>query len=122
MVGGGGREFGKAVGAGRGEWNAGGADEGKGDWVGGHAETDGGEAGGDDGRNDRRLFEVLFQDQGQRAGPESTGQAVSDFWPVPYQGLRHFDRSYVDDERAGGGSAFDGVNAGYGFGVEGVGS
>jgi hypothetical protein len=28
----------------------------------------------------------------------------------------------VDDERAGGGSAFDGVDAGYSFGVEGVGA
>jgi hypothetical protein len=28
----------------------------------------------------------------------------------------------VDDERAGGGPAFDSVDAGHGFGVEGVGS
>ncbi len=28
----------------------------------------------------------------------------------------------MDDERAGAGSAFDGVDAGYSFGVEGVGS
>ena len=28
----------------------------------------------------------------------------------------------MDYERTGGGSAFDGVDAGYGFGVEGVGS
>src|ERR1700676_5533986 len=51
VVGGGGREFGGAVGAGRGEWNAGGADESKGDRMRGHAEADGGEACGDYGRN-----------------------------------------------------------------------
>ena len=64
----------------------------------------------------------MFQHQRQRAGPESPGQAVGDFWPVRDQRLRHFDRSYVDDERTGGGSAFDGVDAGHSFGVEGVGA
>jgi hypothetical protein len=46
----------------RGEWNAGGADESQGDRMRGHAETDRGEARGDYGRDDRRLFELLFQD------------------------------------------------------------
>jgi hypothetical protein len=60
--------------------------------------------------------------QGQRARPESTGQAVGDFWPVCNQRLRHFDQSYVDNERAGAGSSFDGVDAGYRFGIEGIGA
>jgi hypothetical protein len=64
----------------------------------------------------------LGEYQGQRAGPESADQTVSDFWPVCNQRLRHFDRSYVDDERAGAGSSFDGVDAGYRFGIEGIGA
>ena len=53
MVSGGGGEFGEAVGAGRGEWKGGGADESERNRVGGHAEADGGEAGGDYGRDCR---------------------------------------------------------------------
>ncbi len=56
------RKFGEAVGARCGEGNAGGADEGKGDGMRWHAQTDGGEIGGDDGRDDWLLFQLLFQD------------------------------------------------------------
>ncbi len=110
------RKFGEAVGAGCSEWNTGSTDEGERDGMPGHAQTNRGEIGGDDVRNDG----LLFQYQGQRAGPESAGQALSDFWPVGNQRLRHFDRGYVDDEGAGTGSAFNGVDPGCRFSIEGI--
>src|SRR5208282_1393737 len=122
VLGGGRRKFGEAVGAGCCDGNAGGADEGKRDRVRGHPETDGGKAGGDDVGNCRLLFELLFEHQRQRAGPESAGQTAGDFWPVRDQPLRHFYGCYVDNKRASARSAFHSVDAGYSFGVEGVGA
>jgi hypothetical protein len=61
VVGGGGGEFGEAVGAGCGEWNAGGADEGKRDRMRGHAETNRGKVGGNDGRDARLLVELFVE-------------------------------------------------------------
>lgn len=64
----------------------------------------------------------LSEYQGQWAGPELTRQSFSGLWPIHNQRLRHFDRCDVDDERAGVRSAFDRIDAGYRFGIQGIGA
>jgi hypothetical protein len=60
--------------------------------------------------------------QSQWAGPELARQAFSGLWPIHNQRLRHFDRCDVDDKGTRARSAFDRIDAGYGFGVEGIGA
>ena len=118
VLGSGGGKFGEAVGTGSGEGHVGGTDESERDGMGWHAEGDGRKSGGD-GVGNRRL---LPNDERQRAGPEFSGQTIGSFWPICDQRLCHFDRSYVNDERAEGRATFDGIDSSDGVGVERVGS
>jgi len=60
--------------------------------------------------------------QGQGARPKFLCETGGGFWPSRDQRLCHLYGCYVDYQGAGGRSAFDGVDASYGFGIERVGS
>ena len=91
----------------------------------GHAQAYGGEAGGDhegNGGEGSRPYVSRRKDQGQGTGPELLSQLGGSFRPSGDQGLRHFYRGYVDDERTGCGTPLYSIDAGHGFGVQRVGA
>ena len=118
-VGGGrGREFGEAVGAGRGDGHAGGADQLERHRVRGHAQADRGQTGGDDVRNSG----ALRDHQRQRAGPVAARKGFGRVRPDGGQGARHLDGIDVDDQRAGPRAALGGEDARHRGGVQRVGA
>ena len=118
VVGRGWRKLRKAVGAGGGKGHARSFDKSQRHGMRRHPQADGSQA----GRNNRRNCRLLFEDKCQRAGPEPLREAIGKVGPVCNQRLRHFDGGYVHDQRAGRRAAFHRVDAGYGFGIERVGA
>jgi len=118
MPGCGGREFGEAIGAGRGDGQLRLANQLERDGVRGNTQADSGQAGGDD-IGDERPF---WQHEGQGTGPESARELLCGIGPGRGEGLCHFDRVDMNDERAVGGTALGGEDFLDCGGVEGVGA
>ncbi len=102
----GGRKFREAIGARRGDWNAGFADQRLCDWVRGHSNTHRIQSRGQPIGHMR----LLRQHQGQRPGPEFPGQFFGALRPLAHQATRHFDRTHVNDQRAGRRPALSGID------------
>jgi hypothetical protein len=118
MSGGCGGEAGEGVRAGRGDGEAGLAEQGEGDGMTGHAETHGGQAGGD-AIADRGTF---GDDEGKGAGPEAAGELFGCGGPEEGERAGHGQIGDVDDEGTGRRAALGGEDELDGGGVEGVGA
>lgn len=119
VIGCGWRELGEAVCTWPGQRNSCSADQRQGNRVRRHSDRYRVEARGNNAGNAVRGSR---QDKRQGPRPEFLGELFRGVGPPGHERFRHVDRSDVNDERAGGRTSFDCINARYGLGIKGIGA